>query len=80
MAFSGVTGSYGGNSLVRLRPARASRGVRLEKVCLPSKAGCPLEVQAGAATRSACCWLRVPRLSAQFCVTVGRGGEGPLEV
>lgn len=79
LAFSSVTGSCEGNSLVSLRPARASRGVRLEKACLPSK-DCPLEVVAGAATRSACCWLHVPRLSALFCVTVRSGGEGLAEV
>lgn len=79
LAFSSVTGFCEGNSLVSLRHARASRGVRLEKVCLPCK-DCPLEKPAGAVTRSACCCLHVPRLSALFCVTVGRGGEGLVEV
>lgn len=56
-----------------------SGGVRLQKVCLPSK-DCPLEVEARAATRSACCWLHGPGLSAPLCVSVGTRGEGLVEV
>lgn len=50
LAFSSVTGPCEGSSLVSLRLAGASEGVRLKKVCLPSK-DCPLEVAAGADTR-----------------------------
>lgn len=79
LAFSSVTSSCEGNSLVSLRPARVSKGVGLEQVRLPSK-DCPLEVAAGAATRSAGWWLHIPGLNALFCVIVGRWGESLVQV
>lgn len=79
LAFSSVTGFCEGNGLVSLRHARVSRGVRLEKVCLPSKDCPPGGASLGRYARSACCCLHIPRLSALFCVTVGRGGEGLVE-
>lgn len=72
LAFSSVTGPCEGNSLVSLRPARASGGVRLKEVCLPSKDR-PPEVSAGAD-------VRLCLVSALFSVTVRGGGEGPAEV